>query len=103
MKITWLGQAGLLFESDEMTVIVDPYLSNSCEKNDPSTKRRVPIDNKYFDIKPDVLIFTHNHLDHFDPETADKYLSMKGDITVLCPASRSSRDCRHCRERGCGC
>lgn len=32
MKITWLGQAGLLFETGETTILVDPYLSNSVEK-----------------------------------------------------------------------
>ena len=29
MKITWLGQAGLLFETEGMRIVVDPYLSNS--------------------------------------------------------------------------
>jgi len=32
MKITWIGQAGLLFESGKVKIMVDSYLSNSVEK-----------------------------------------------------------------------
>ena len=31
MKITWLGQAGLLFDNGKVKIMVDPYLSNSVE------------------------------------------------------------------------
>ena len=68
MKITWLGQAGLVIESNSTTVIVDPYLSDSVKALDPQKYRRVPVDEALFDIKPDLLLFTHNHLDHYDPE-----------------------------------
>ncbi len=87
MKITWLGQAGFLIESNNATVIVDPYLSNSVEKINSQNYRRQPIDEKMLEIRPDILVFTHNHLDHFDPETADVYLSMDNDMTVLAPTS----------------
>ncbi len=87
MKITWLGQAGLLFETEKLRVIVDPYLSDSVGKVNPASARRVPVEEAYLRLKPEVLLFTHNHLDHFDPETADVYLAMEGDMTVLCPGS----------------
>ncbi len=87
MKITWLGQAGLLLETENLTVIIDPYLSDSVGKVNPASHRRVPVEESYLQMKPDVLLFTHNHLDHFDPETADVYLAMAGDMTVLCPTS----------------
>ena len=32
MNITWLGQAGLLFETGNMSVMMDPYFSNCCVK-----------------------------------------------------------------------
>ena len=32
MKITWLGQAGLLFEIEDKTIVIDPYLSDSVAK-----------------------------------------------------------------------
>ncbi len=87
MKITWLGQAGLLFETEKATVMVDPYLSDSCGKINPKSHRRVPVDESLFDIKPNVMIFTHNHLDHYDPETVERFLTPDTAMTVLAPAS----------------
>ena len=83
MKITWLGQAGLLFETGRKRIIVDPYLSDSVEKINPKNKRRMPIDDSYLKIRPDVLILTHNHLDHTDPDTLPHYLNNDGEILVL--------------------
>ena len=77
MKVTWLGQAGFLFENDNIKIIVDPYLSDSCFKVNPRLKRRYPIDEAFLKIKPDVIILTHIHLDHTDPETLDFYLKTK--------------------------
>ncbi len=87
MKITYIGQAGLLFERDGFRVMIDPYLSNSVEKINPKNFRRVPVDESLFDIKPDVMIFTHNHLDHYDPETASRFIGENSAITVLAPRS----------------
>lgn len=63
--------------------MVDPYLSNSVEKVEPKNYRRLPIDESYFDIKPDILILTHNHLDHTDPETLERMFSKHSDICIL--------------------
>lgn len=98
MKITWLGQAGLLFETDGVKIIVDPYLSNSCAKLNPASDRRMPVDNKYLDMKPDVLVLTHDHLDHTDPETLEHYLAKNTGILVL--ASQNAWN--HSREFGNG-
>ena len=87
MKITFLGQAGLLFQGENCTVMVDPYLSDSVAAIDPDKHRRIPIDPLFFDIRPDVLIFTHDHLDHFDPETVEIILGRHNGITVLAPSS----------------
>lgn len=84
MKITWLGQAGLLFEKDGFKIIVDPYLSDSCERLNPNSRRRMPIDKKFLEIKPDMIICTHNHLDHLDPDTLKSYLGEDSEVTVLC-------------------
>ena len=88
MKITWLGQAGLLFEKNGKTVMIDPYLSDSVVKVNPLNFRRVPVEEKFFDMTPDVMIFTHDHLDHFDPETAPRFFAKTDkQMLVLCPAS----------------
>ncbi len=85
MKITWLGQAGLLFENDGFKILVDPYLSNSVVKINPNNYRRVPTDESFFDIKPDMILITHSHLDHLDPETLAHYIKEDSEITVLAP------------------
>lgn len=87
MKVCWLGQAGLLFQTGKTTIMVDPYLSNSAAKINPRSFRRVPLDERIFDIHPDILIFTHCHIDHYDPETAERFLLSEKPITVLCPSS----------------
>ena len=83
MKCTWLGQAGLFFDFDGVKVIVDPYLSDSVAAVNPANKRRVAVDETFFCIKPDVLILTHDHLDHTDPETLDIILNKWTSICVL--------------------
>ena len=87
MKVTFLGQAGLLFETDSCRVMIDPYFSNSVVKVNPANWRRVPVKEELFDIRPDVLIFTHDHLDHYDPETVEVILQRHKGITVLAPSS----------------
>ena len=88
MKITWLGQAGLLFDNGETKIMIDPYLSNSVEKVEPNNFRRVPVNEEFLNIEPDFMIFTHDHLDHYDPETASVFLGAdRKPMTVLCPFS----------------
>ena len=86
MKIIWLGQGGLLFEKNGIKIMIDPYLSDSVKKVNPKNYRRVPVLDSLFDIKPDIMIFTHNHLDHYDPETVPKFITTDTNITVLAPA-----------------
>ena len=85
MKITWLGQAGLLFETEGKTILIDPYLSDSVAKVNPKNYRRFPADERYLNIKPDMIICTHNHLDHLDRETLDHYFSDNRSMMVFAP------------------
>lgn len=87
IKATWLGQAGLLLEADGKRIMIDPYLSSSVEKYEPENRRRLPIDERFLHTRVDILIFTHDHLDHYDPETAPIILSQKERMTVLSPSS----------------
>lgn len=87
MKITYLGQAGLLFEHKGFTVMIDPYFSESVVKVNPANYRRVPMNEDFWNIKPDLMIFTHDHLDHYDPETAPHFIGADTELTVLCPKS----------------
>lgn len=87
MKITWLGQAGLLFENEKIKIMIDPYLSDSIKNIDPEKYRRVAVLESLFKIKPNVMIFTHSHIDHYDPETVARYITPSTSITVLSPSS----------------
>ena len=87
MKITHLGQAGLLLQTSDLTIMIDPYFTDAVGQIDPNKHRRVEMDEALWAIRPDVLIFTHDHLDHYEPETAKQILSAHKGITVLCPNS----------------
>ena len=92
MKVTWLGQAGLLFDTGKTKVMIDPYFSDSVEKVNPKSYRRTPVKEELFALEPDVLLFTHDHLDHYDPESAEIFLAEgRRKKTVLCPTSVWSR------------
>lgn len=83
MKITWLGQAGLLFETNGVKIIVDPYLSDSVEAIEPHFWRRVPVDESFLKLVPDIIVLTHDHLDHTDPDTLKHYLGENTEVCVL--------------------
>jgi len=71
MKITLLGQAGFLIELiNGKTIMIDPYLSNSLqEQKGNQFERLIPIKSEFRQRRPDILIFTHNHGDHYDMES----------------------------------
>ena len=85
MKLTWLGQAGLLFDTDGKKILIDPYLSDNVKNFEPQNYRRVPVDESFLSIKPDVIVVTHNHLDHLDKETLKYYLTEDAEVLVLAP------------------
>ena len=88
MKVTWLTHAGLLFEDERITVLVDPYLSDTLGQICESKKRRIPVDESYFEVEPDVILITHSHPDHLDKVTLDRFLTgAKKEITVLAGGS----------------
>ena len=39
MKVTWISQAGLLFENENIKIMVDPYLSDSVVKINPKNRQ----------------------------------------------------------------
>ena len=88
MKITWLGQNGLFFESEKLTVLVDPYLSYSIDEKNEKMVRKYAPDTKYLALTPDVILLTHSHIDHTDMKTLTPILEgAKKPVTVL--AARS--------------
>ena len=65
LKIKWIGQAGYILSDGVTTICIDPYLSDVVNRvaNRP---RAVPAPLLPEELKADVVICTHNHLDHTD-------------------------------------
>jgi len=74
----WLGQAGYVVRSVGLTVVIDPYLSDSAASGTPELSRRyaAPLDPAA--LNADIYIVTHDHLDHLDPETIAQYRNKDG-------------------------
>lgn len=85
MKIIWIGQAGLLIETGGKKIMVDPYLSDSVEAINPKNWRRVAVDESLFEEDIDMIVITHDYLDHLDPQTLERFLKKDKILTVLAP------------------
>ena len=72
MKVTWLTQNGFVFENSRIKVMVDPYLTDSLGEIKPEKKRRIPADDSFFKADPDVILITHDHMDHLDMASVEK-------------------------------
>ena len=59
-RLTWLGQAGFRIEIDGAVVVVDPWLSPHEHRLIPMPPLELAADGV------DVLLVTHEHLDHLD-------------------------------------
>jgi L-ascorbate 6-phosphate lactonase len=71
VAIFWLGGAGFAFKTAEGKIVfIDPYLSD-CLDRFYSWKRLSlsPIPFAPNEVKADVVLVTHAHEDHLDPET----------------------------------
>ena len=91
MKVTWLTQAGLLLENEKIKIMADPYLTDSLGDMKPEKKRRIAVDESYFDAAPHVILITHSHIDHLDMLTLTRVLAgCKSPALVL--ASPSAYD-----------
>ena len=100
MKVTWLTQAGLLFENSKIKIMVDPYLTDSLGEIKPEKSRRIPADESFFMADPDVILITHDHIDHLDMATLDRVLesSTKEVLILACESAYcklSKYDPRH--------
>ena len=94
MKVTWLTQNGFLFENSRLKIMVDPYLTDSLGEIKPDKKRRIPVDESYFNASPDVVLVTHNHIDHLDIKTIEKVAeSAEKPILFLCSESAYNKLC----------
>jgi L-ascorbate 6-phosphate lactonase len=79
--VWWLGQAGFALKTPTgQVVLVDPYLSDSCER-EHGLKRLSASPLPPEDARADWVLFTHEHTDHFDPDTVQA-------VAGNCPACK---------------
>jgi L-ascorbate metabolism protein UlaG (beta-lactamase superfamily) len=94
VEISWLGQAGFIIRNSEISLVIDPYLSDSLAKKyagrEFSHKRmhEAPLTPEQLaDLHIDYLLSTHDHTDHLDPDTLKPVYTSDGHLP-LCIAPR---------------
>ncbi len=85
IAIWWIGQSGFIIKTPNGKITVtDAYLTNSAAKIRPDLERLTPVPIEPEELVCDYFICTHNHIDHFDPETIER-LKNKESITFIGP------------------
>ncbi len=93
--IWWLGQSGFLIARRERAIVLDPYLSDSLTVKYANTdKPHARITEQV--VAPealgglgviDLITSSHNHTDHFDPETLLPLLAGNPTARLVIPAA----------------
>ena len=82
MKIKWIGQSGYILNDGTNEICIDPYLSDVVNR---IAQRPRVVEAPFLpeELKSDVVICTHNHLDHVDIDSIT--LMKKEDMLFLAP------------------
>jgi len=89
LKITYLGQCGMLLDFGHTRIVTDPYLSylvDSFATDAVPWKRLYPPPCTLMDCAPDAVVISHSHGDHMDPWTLKPYLEAGGEALLVAPA-----------------
>jgi len=95
LGLWWLGQSGFLVVQNGRAIILDPYLSDSLTHKYAATdKPHVRITERVVEPEAlgqlgviDVITGTHNHTDHFDPETLLPLLENNPQARLILPTA----------------
>ena len=63
VALWWLGQSGFVYKGQDETVYIDLYLSESSQRQIPPPLKAEQVNNA------DLVLCSHDHSDHLDPET----------------------------------
>lgn len=101
VAVAWLGQAGFLVRTDHHTLLVDPYLSDFLAKKyrgrEFPHERLMPAPLAVADLdRLDLVLCTHRHSDHMDPETLLEIAARHPGCRFVVPAA----DVEHARSLG---
>jgi L-ascorbate metabolism protein UlaG (beta-lactamase superfamily) len=87
VSMWWLGQAGLVLRGPSAVVAVDPYLTRSADLDCTYPAPVAPADLTMLD----VVLATHDHLDHIDPVGLPKLLDASPASLAVVPAATIDR------------
>lgn len=96
VSLWWLGQAGFALRYANLLIVIDPYLSDFLAKKYqgrefPHTRMMSPPIQPE-DVPPiDLLLSTHRHSDHLDPETVPVLVHHSPDCIVVLPKAEYGR------------
>jgi len=89
-KLWWLGQSGFLVVTPTVTVLFDPYLSDSLTKKYADTdKPHTRVTELVIDPARltgiDIITTSHNHTDHLDADTLLPLFTANPHAKLICP------------------
>lgn len=86
LQITYLGQCCFLLEAEGVKIVTDPYLSDYVDKNHEGWSRAYAPPCTLKELQPDLILISHSHDDHMDPETLGTYKKDGGNAAIAAPA-----------------
>ena len=86
MNITWIGQGGYLVEQNGWRLAIDPYLTDALAASH-GLHRLAPPPVAIADLGAQAVFVTHDHLDHFDPETLGPWMQLSLACRLIGPQS----------------
>lgn len=97
----WLGQAGFLIEAGGYRMLIDPYLSDSLARKYrgsafPHTRMMAPPIAPGELTRLDLVLCTHRHTDHMDPDTLQALAARFPALTFVVPAASREEAQRRC-------
>jgi len=92
VALAWLGQAGFLVRTASHTLLIDPYLSDFLARKyrgrEFPHERLVPPPLGVADLAPlDLVLCTHRHSDHMDPDTLAEIAARHPACRLVIPAA----------------
>ena len=92
LVIWWLGQSGFLIKTESGILVIDPYLSEHLTRKYEGTSRphvrmtRAPLRGADLEAV-DLVLASHKHSDHLDPETLTGLLAASPNARLVLPES----------------
>ena len=92
LELKWIGQSGYIINDGETEICIDPYLSDIVNRLQ-KRPRMVKAPFAPEELKSDIVICTHDHLDHLDIDAIP--LMKKENMLFLAPsaAEEKLREC----------